>query len=289
MEDDLKNARAIIAQDLDIDIYIAVGGLYSSLEDILRAYNEAQSSIDYMRIMGNRKTVFFEDINSPDSGIVIYPFKKERILLNHLRLSDFDAAREVLDDIFLSDLLKSSVSYSMAHFVVMALVAQLLRSICADEEETNRLLDDNNHYIERLNRCKSIIEMKSVVFCLLKESVNLENSGARRKKQFSLIIEDYILKHYADPLLGVESIATALGRSPYYISKKFKLESGGAIPDFINKTRIEKAKTLLSEYHADAMLTEAQIAESVGFTSVRTYQRIFKQMEGVTHSQFKQV
>jgi AraC-like DNA-binding protein len=285
IEDDLENARSIIAHDLDMECYIAVGGLYNSLLEIHRAYNEAQSSIDYIRVNKNKEMVFFEDINSSNDGIVIYPFKKERILLNHLRLSDFDAAREVLDDIFRSDLLKPSLSYSMAQFVVMAMLAQLLRNICADEEDANRMLDHNNHHIEQLSRCKSIIEMKAVVFRILKESVNPENSGAGKKRQFSVMIQEYILTHYADPLLSIDSIAEALGRSAYYISKRFKIETGNTIPDFINKIRIENAKNLL----LDAELTEAQIAEWVGFTSIRTYQRTFKQMEGVTHSQFKQL
>jgi AraC-like DNA-binding protein len=283
LEEDLKGAKDFIAQDFDIELYIAAGRLYSSVEDIHHAYNEAQSSIDYVRILGQGKTLFFgESVRSP--GLGVYPFEKERFLLNNLRLSNFDAVQDVVDDIFCSDLLKPSVPQETVRFIVFALVSNVLRSICADEEEMNRQLR-NEAWIEQLTNCKTIMEMKEPVLRMLKSAMESEfATHGGRKNQLSAMVQDYVKHHYAEPLLSIGSIAEAVGKSPYYVSKIFKMETGSGILDFINKVRIDKAKVLLR----DTNFTQEQIADQVGLTSVRTYQRVFKKVEGVTPGQFKQ-
>ncbi|GHT63869.1 putative HTH-type transcriptional regulator YtdP [Spirochaetia bacterium] len=283
LDEDLKSARDIITQKYDMDIYIAVGGLYNTPEDIHRACNDAQSSIDYARILGRGQTVFFGDLGSHDTDSGVYPFNKERILLNHLHLADFTAVSALVNGLFHDDLLKLSVSQETLHFIVLSLTAQLLRNVCADEEELNRFLDRNGEGIAQLVKCKTIMDMKEPMLRLLKCAIDTEASP-EKKNQLGAVIQNYITSHYTDPLLNIESIAEAVKKSPYYISKKFKMETGSGILDFINKVRIDNAKALLQ----DTGLTQAQVAEKVGFTSVRTYHRAFKKMEGVTPGQFKQ-
>jgi AraC-like DNA-binding protein len=280
LNEDLKNARDFIAQNLDIELCVASGSLYHSPEDIHHAYNEAQSSMDYARILGRGQTTFFDDIDNRGAGCGIYPFEKERFLLNYLRISDLDGVRKTIDDIFCEDFLKPSVSHETVRFIVLALSFHVLRNMF-NEDDMNKQLDEKNGYIKHLLNCNTIIEMKEPMLLLLKDIMNIVRE---EKKQLSTAIQEYIIRHYADPQMNIESIADTIGKSPYYISKKFKIETGSGILDFINKIRIEKAKELLKTTE----LNQEQIAESTGFTSVRTYQRTFRKIEGVTSGQFKQ-
>jgi AraC-like DNA-binding protein len=285
LDDDLRNARDIITQDLDIDIYVSTGGVYNVPRDIRRSYNEALSSMDYARILDKGSIIYFWSIGKENRQTGIYPFQKEQVLLNHLHLSDRNAIKESVNDLFYNDFLKASVSQETARFMIFALAFNLLRNCCADEEEFNKYLDENRVPIDSLTMSKTIIEMKEHLILLLDNVIKYKNLSRDRKKLFSSMVHEYIINHYTDPALCIESIADAMGKTPYYTSKKFKIETGGGILDFIYKIRIDNAKELMK----DASLTQAQVAEKSGFTSIRTYHRVFKKMEGVTPGQYKYV
>ena len=56
---------------------------------------------------------------------------------------------------------------------------------------------------------------------------------------------DYIELHLAEPI-SIETLATRLGYSKYYLSTRFKKEIGCSVNDYIKFVRIERAKRLLS-------------------------------------------
>jgi AraC-like DNA-binding protein len=285
LDEDLRKARDIINQDLDIDVYIAVGGVYNASLDIRRSYNESLSSMDYARVLDKGNIIYFWSIGKENKKTGLYPFQKEQILLNHLHLSDKVAIKEEINDLFYNGFLNTSASQETVRFMIFALTFNLLRNCCADEEEFNKYLDESRNSIELLTMSKTVIEMKEPLILLLDNVINHRTVSRDMKKLFSSTVQEYVVKHYTDPMLCIETIADAMGKTPYYASKKFKIETGGGILDFIYKIRIDNAKELMK----DVSLTQAQIAEKSGFTSVRTYHRIFKKMEGVTPGQYKYV
>lgn len=70
--------------------------------------------------------------------------------------------------------------------------------------------------------------------------------------------------------------------TPAYLSKLFKNEKGESVSEYINKVRIDKAKELLSNpnYRIE------DISEMVGFGSVRTFNRTFRALTGISPSKY---
>ena len=97
-------------------------------------------------------------------------------------------------------------------------------------------------------------------------------------------VQGIINSRYQDPALCLSSIAQELQRSPNYISKVFKAETGRSLVDYINEIRIAKAKELLREKNH---VPQETIAEQVGISNIRTFQRLFKKMEGITPGQYR--
>lgn len=73
--------------------------------------------------------------------------------------------------------------------------------------------------------------------------------------------------------------------TPTYLSKKFTEVVGIKFTDYINHFRIQKAKQLMIE-NPDWSLF--QIAEHIGFSSQHHFSNLFKKIEGITPSQFKE-
>lgn len=96
-------------------------------------------------------------------------------------------------------------------------------------------------------------------------------------------ITDYIIFHLNEEL-SLHQIAKAFHFSPAYVNRILKKETGCTTVQYIKKSRIFLAKTLL--HFGD--LTIADVAAAVGYSDCNYFCRIFKQLEGISPMQFRQ-
>lgn len=87
----------------------------------------------------------------------------------------------------------------------------------------------------------------------------------------------------ADSSLTLKSLAHQLGFSPNYLSVLIKKELGLPFQDYLVQERLKKAKLLLLT--SDLKIYE--IAEQVGFEDMNYFSQRFKQLIGMTPSQYK--
>ncbi|MFK8013382.1 MAG: helix-turn-helix domain-containing protein [Marinicellaceae bacterium] len=91
---------------------------------------------------------------------------------------------------------------------------------------------------------------------------------------------------YLQPKLTVSQLAKILGTNDSYISRALNENLQMNFNTFINKERINHAKKCIRS-EADSSLLD--IALKAGFSSKSTFNRMFKQFEGQTPSQFKNI
>jgi AraC-like DNA-binding protein len=96
-------------------------------------------------------------------------------------------------------------------------------------------------------------------------------------------VDKFIKEHYADVNLSLTMIADSVGLSVKYISKLFKMETGQGLLSYIGAVRIQKAKDLLNE----GRYTLNEISEMVGYTSIKTFRRVFRKIEGVNPGKYR--
>lgn len=93
---------------------------------------------------------------------------------------------------------------------------------------------------------------------------------------------NYIENHFKEKLT-LERVASEIFMSPTYLSRAFLLETGMNFSDFLNKTRVEKAKELLSG--SSASLNE--IAKESGFHDQSYFSKVFKKICGITPKEYR--
>jgi AraC-like DNA-binding protein len=81
-----------------------------------------------------------------------------------------------------------------------------------------------------------------------------------------------------------EGLACSLGISPYYLGKAFKELTGRKIGDYLNEARVREAARRLSETDE----TVIDIAFSVGFETLRTFNRAFQRAMNMTPSEYRE-
>jgi AraC-like DNA-binding protein len=93
---------------------------------------------------------------------------------------------------------------------------------------------------------------------------------------------DYISSHVEEKI-SLTDLASSIGYSEYYLSRKFKTETGEAINLFIRKAKMERAKRLLS----DTEESVTDIAARLGFCSRSYFAATFSEMEKVTPVEYR--
>lgn len=106
----------------------------------------------------------------------------------------------------------------------------------------------------------------------------------RLQKTHSLIyaVNTLIYNHYMEDIT-LDLVAENAGYSTYHFTRIFKKETGFTFKEYLNNFRIHKAV----EYLSNPSLSMTDIALSCGFGSIKSFNRNFKAIKGMTPSQYK--
>lgn len=93
----------------------------------------------------------------------------------------------------------------------------------------------------------------------------------------------YVDENISDSTITVETMAQALGMSRVQLYKKLLSITGSTPSEFIRQIRMRRAEQLLRE----SQYSVSEVAYKVGFNIPRYFTKYFKEMYGVTPSQYK--
>lgn len=110
-----------------------------------------------------------------------------------------------------------------------------------------------------------------------------EATFSNADEQFMIKLNEMIDQNLSQSNLDVKFLTAQMAMSRTSLYNKIKELTGMGANDYINRRRIDKATILLVQ--SDISITE--ISEQVGFTYQRYFSTLFKEMKGVTPSQFR--
>ena len=149
------------------------------------------------------------------------------------------------------------------------------------EEEAFSLSDS---YIQKADACNSpeqlwdIYEKAVMDFT---QRVNENKSDVLMSEKIKISI-DYILRHLHYDL-SLKEIADNAGLSETYFSALFKKETGETVSEFIQKSRVKEAQSMIqySEYSLN------EIGQYLGFCSQSHFSKTFRKYTGMTPGQYR--
>lgn len=111
------------------------------------------------------------------------------------------------------------------------------------------------------------------------------NTSDSKRSEYALKFQSlltYIDENYMLPLT-LENIAESIGFSKYHFSRLFKQYTGYTFCDYITLRRIKVAEELLAQPN----LSISQVASLSGFSSISTFNRLFKQYKEYSPSEYR--
>ncbi|MGG1516437.1 helix-turn-helix domain-containing protein [Paenibacillus oryzisoli] len=290
-----RDTQRFLLEKYSIHLTLSISRIHSQIESIPQAYQEAMDAMEYKLVMGSKEILSYESLHQePNEMGYYYPLQVEQQLINFLKLGEFGKAKEKLDEIIQNNFESSVVSVDLARCLILNLASTMIKAVSETGSLGDSFLVRNPKRIKQLMICETIHEIREEMTLLVQEVC--EHNAPLRERQLQMnrqkamddrigLIIAFILENYQDANLNISLIGQHFDMKPTYLSKLYKDYAGEGLLEFINKTRIDKAKQLMNGTEKNV----SDVAGCVGFNDVTVFIRTFKKFEGVTPGKYKEM
>ncbi len=144
------------------------------------------------------------------------------------------------------------------------------------------------HFLAYFVFLYSLSELPYLKKYLLPRQTRIDDQSLAKQNELNRKLSKFLYedKVFKNPNLTVQSFAAMMDISRNELINHFKLVQKSTFKDFINRLRVEEVKQLIHDDHY-AKYDLTGIALECGFSSKSTFQRVFKEKEGMTPGEFK--
>lgn len=261
---------------------VGIGSYVEDIFDIYKSYQEALKVLDYNYTLSKSYITSISELSQIDEMKMKYPFELFDNLKASIHKKNALEAEAAINKILLfikSENLTLHWSKNLCYDIVNTIYKEVLLS-------NNQSVLLKKPYIEKIygtevNTFEDIENTMSVIINDLTGYLSF-GEGTYELKLLQQIIYT-IRENYTDPDFGLQSLADSIQMSPPYLSQYFKKNTNYTIYEYIAKLRMEKAKELLTKTQTSVN----DIAIQVGYYSVSSFIRKFREVEDLTPGQYK--
>lgn len=279
--------RSFLTQHFEFRYDIAVSSGHTGLDGVYKAYREVCRVYQYQQRTQDTGTIFYSDLKvQPGDTTVRYPVETENKL--HLAVRSGNEGEACTQ---IQALMRQNQENYLSPAGMQFLVGKIMSTIVRAGEQRSddpELAENQNRVMEAARRGST--EAMEQALCRLAGTVcqavraSEQEASADEKGRLYLEIRDYIEANYSDAALNVNALSEHFDRPAPFVSRYFKEMNGTNLTQYIHKVRLEHVKEKLLQ---DEKLET--IAITCGFGSLRSFLRIFKQYEGVTPTQYREL
>ena len=279
-----ESLKHMIEERFHIDMTVSVGLPHVGAKSIGESYAEAVAALEYRIIKGGGTIIYFRDIQSVHSHYY-YPIDIEVQLINFVRSGDMENVMKLLDTIYAMNFESGSMTPEVGRCLFFNMTSTFLKIMNATGTDQRDILGPDIDLIKDIfsyETAESMYRRIQQLYEMLTGSFVVERTDHRVQLQHEL--EQFLDEHFTDPDLGLTMISDHFGMTPQYISTFYKKCSGMNVIDAITRRRIQQAKVHMRTKE----MTNAQLAQLVGYTSDVVFIRAFKKIEGVTPGKYRE-
>lgn len=149
--------------------------------------------------------------------------------------------------------------------------------------EESYALGDN--YIQSAENAKTMDDLDPLALIMYDDFVRRVHK-CRTNPNLSQQVQkcvDYIEMHLEEKICAAD-LAAQVGYTEYYLTHKFKEETGLSVTDYIKFAKIERAKVLLKSTDQ----TVQDIAAALSFSTRNYFSRVFQEVTGQTPMEYRE-
>jgi two-component system, response regulator YesN len=254
----------------------------SSLDELSGKFDYITQLNEWGLTLGNQKVITKEKIPSQQEPFQDISNSIRQIEMEALAIIKSGAPLQLME---LSQKLVSFLAdklYPPKEF--KRVCAQYALSILVCFREFNMDAVERISGIQLFDKIQNCCTQKELLSCLNKLVASYNDALPAQAQTSSLIVKktvNYIESSYADKV-SLEKIASQLKVTPEYISHLFTKEMGISFSDYVKKYRIDMAKKIMQSSNWKIY----QIGEKVGYRDPKYFNRVFKEVTGLSPKEY---
>lgn len=259
---------------------IAVGNVSYSPKTLSRSYNEAVELLNHKIHHHLITPYYYEEFKRTE---LQFDYNKQLLLARYIRLGKSSDATELLNSYFSVIHANPDTSISMVRNTsrqIIEVIQTAIREMPTVYTNCSSLFPKAEQEFDTFATVhdfgRLLIETTQNI-CEVVLSVNASKGKLKIQNLIHWLNENYSQD------ISLETMAAYIECSPAYTSKLFKKETGEDIIKYLSTIRIHHAKELLNT----TKMTLTEISASVGFNHQQTFIRNFKNITGLTPTEYR--
>ena len=257
--------------------------IYDSVDDLShlkKKGDEIRASYIYEMVSPHDRLIPLQELTEQKLPDYAYPLGMEIKLKKQICSGNKESAEVWMKD-FLDSFNKekydpNSVKYA---FIRMAgFVISLIEEVYPDRRREVMELDTIRQ-MGRADTFQQLCRLLQEEFAIIYQNKNENNI----RNYTVLKAISYIREHYAERI-SLEEVAGQLNISSEYLSTLFRREIGINFSNFVSEFRISQAKRMLRGSEAKIY----EVSERVGFTDTKYFNKVFKDIVGVSPKEYRE-
>jgi YesN/AraC family two-component response regulator len=270
-----------LVQRLEGYAYLVMGQTVFAPADISQSYSTAYAALDYVRLKGT-KGQFQRYVDLPERVFNprSYPLEVMQAMETAIAHASCDRLKELTNQVEALLTVEGAPPYftrSVYFNAINLLISGLMRYL-GDGNDTVKQIGLRtmlSHY--------TIQEMVHILHATSSQLTQIMQENVQKYSPMAQVLT-YIDANISSPDLSLQMAADHIGMSSSAFSRSFKEKVGKNFKEYVDAVRILHAKKLLSETE----LPIEQIASSVGYDTITSFYRMFKNYTGIAPGEYRQ-
>jgi len=280
VEDTFRAAISMFRQQFHHSFSVAASEITG---DINQAYQSACTLIPYRFLLGHQCVIFYSKVASNENLTWAYPIEVEHDISRYISTQQWDKALEKIDRFV--DTVKTA-SHEDAHSAVHRLIYAIQITMDSIRMSGVEFPNDIQALYSRFYEAEVLEEVRACLYETLNSMGDRSDDSQSALLQNEQLVKDvklYIVSHYSEYNLSLNTLAAHFHTSPNVLGRIFKAVAGRPVFQYITQIRLQHAQELL----LNSQMTNRDIALACGFENTTYFYSLFKQELGMTPSEYR--
>jgi len=271
---------ARFSDDWGISVTVGASSPFQSLSTLRDAYAQAEHRYKLKLFLGSGIVIDSEPPRQPGPESVPAPMMSKK-LNDYLYSLDKEAMRQYVIRIF--DDAEARLDYERVQLISIELLLNLTAMYSDLTNDHEWLYERKKELYDQIKGIETLVDMKRWFVEVYEELIRKVRSVYSSDQAAIPKVIAYIDQNY-DRELSLQVLSRHVHLSKNYLANLFKKETGEGVIDYITKVRLERAKALLR----GTDLKSGEICSKVGIPDSKYFSKLFKKMEGMTPSEYRE-
>ena len=280
----VESGQSVILNNFNLELAVAASTERQGIDSLSQCYSEAVTGVQYQAFRQSKDLLFYDSLitEKQDGYEYYFSFYREQRLIDCVKAGDKEGAKNIIGEVFEKYNAQSVASINVMRCVMSDVAVAVYKAACQTQGAAAADIPEKIAALKTLDAPALKKEFFSFVDTVC-EGVN-ESTSAKE----NILVErmkTLIDLEYNNINLNLSYIADKMGLNATYLSRVFLASVGESLLNYMNKYRVEKAKSLMK----NPELTVESISALVGFGSSNSFIRVFKKYEYMTPGQYRQM